>query len=172
MAEFHIASLSIAVTALTLLSFAAAKKPELATEVCKNTTDFNFCRSAVYSDPRAATADRYELIDIVYRKAYLNATDTRDYIASKVKSGGTESESLKKCLRDYNKAIQKLKEMLGNLNDESYYQLDVYSLDVEKSVRNCRNVLQKGSIIWGKDENMMKLANICYVVSKLFEYHD
>lgn len=165
MAPFLIVSLSIALSAFTI---AAAQKAELATEVCKNTTDFNFCRSAVYSDPRAATADRYTLMDIVSRKVYLTATQTRDYVASNVKSGAESESSLKKCVGDYNKAIQKLEEMLGNLNDDSYYNLHVMSLEVEGHVYNCRNVLHKTSTIWGSNESLLKLANICYVVSKLF----
>lgn len=170
MGSFHIVSLSITLAALACsLSAAAEEKGELATEVCKNTTDFGFCRSAVYSDPRAATADRYDLIDIVYRKAWSNATDTKNYIASHMKSGS--EISLKKCADNYNEAIQKLTEMLGNLNSESYYELDIMSLDVERSVQNCKKVLQRSSIIYWRNENMLKLANICYVVSKLFHYN-
>lgn len=171
MANFLTVSLLITLAAPLILS-AAAKKPELATEVCKNTTDFAFCRAAIYSDHRAPNADRYELIDIAFRKAFLNASDTRDYIASKIKSGGGgKSDNLKKCLGNYKKAVQILAEMLDDLNSETYYELDVRSLDVERSVRACKKGLHGPSPITKRNDNMLKLANICYVVSKLFEYH-
>ncbi|KAL0283573.1 UNVERIFIED_CONTAM: hypothetical protein Sangu_2882000 [Sesamum angustifolium] len=92
-----------------LLSATAADGTELATEVCRNTTSFAFCHDAIYSDPRAPDADRYVLSYIAFGKAYSNATDTRDYITSKIKSGGGKPETLrglKKCLGYYEEAVR------------------------------------------------------------------
>ncbi|KAL8461753.1 hypothetical protein ACS0TY_032200 [Phlomoides rotata] len=168
MAGFQIVLVSIiSLVAVTPLLSGGA---ELATEVCKQTKDFDFCHAWIYSEPNAATADRYELVDIVIRKAYSNASDTKDYIASHMKSAvGNESESLKKCVGDYNKAIQSLSQLLNDLNSETYDTIDDLSLDVEGSVRDCEQVSQNSSIIYERNEEMLKLANICYVVSKLFE---
>ncbi|KAG6416399.1 hypothetical protein SASPL_123829 [Salvia splendens] len=129
--------------------------------VCRNTTDFAFCRAAVYSDPRAPSTDRYELIDVIFRLAYRNASDTRGYLAGEVKSGAGE---LKKCLADYDKAVAILEGMLNDLNSESYYDLDSRSLDIQRRVSDCA----KGLRIGIRNQNMLKFAYMCYAVSKLF----
>ncbi|XP_047944542.1 cell wall / vacuolar inhibitor of fructosidase 2-like [Salvia hispanica] len=157
--------ISLIIAALCcLLPSAAAQKPDLAVAVCRNTTDFAFCRAAVYSDPRAPGADRYELIDIIFRLAYRNASDTRGYIAGKVKSGAGE---LKKCLGDYDKAVAILEGMLNDLNSESYFDLDSRSLDIQSRVIDCGKGLRIG-VIARRNQNMLKFANMCYAVSKLF----
>ncbi|KAK6149595.1 hypothetical protein DH2020_017120 [Rehmannia glutinosa] len=156
---------------------AAAEKTQLAIEVCKNTTDFNFCRQSIYSDPRAPTADRVVLASITFTNAYFNATDTRDYIASQIKligGGGNPDiiKGLKSCLGNYNEAVRAINEVLGDLNDESYYDFDKLSLDAEKNLRACENGFHGRSPITQRNVVAIKLANICYVVSKLFQYND
>ncbi|KAH6777195.1 hypothetical protein C2S52_007371 [Perilla frutescens var. hirtella] len=162
-----ISSALLIVTALScLVPSAAAQKEDLAIQVCKKTRDFAFCRAAIYSDPHAPGADRYMLIDIVLRQAYRNATDTRDYIAAAIKSGG----GLKTCLTNYDKSVETLEGMLNDLNSESYYDLDTRSLEVERSASNCGKALRGRSPLplAKRNQNMLKLAHICYLVSKLF----
>lgn len=174
MTASHTISLVLTIAALCYLlpcpplAAAAAQKPDLAIAVCRSTTDFAFCRAALYSDPRAPGADRYELIDIIFREAYRNASDTRGYIAGEIKSGGGGANSLKKCLADYEKAVEILEGMLNDLNSESYYDLDSRSLDVERSARDCRKGLRGRSPLTQRTQNMLKFANMCYAVSKLF----
>ncbi|PIM98839.1 hypothetical protein CDL12_28677 [Handroanthus impetiginosus] len=79
---------------LYYFSGGGAAKTELATQVCRNTTDFVFCRNAIYSDRRAPDADRVVLAYIAFGLAYSNASDTRNYIASRIKSGGGNSGEL------------------------------------------------------------------------------
>lgn len=160
-----------ATTLCCLLPSAAAAKPDFAIQVCKNTTDFAFCRAAVYSDSHTRGADQYELVDVIFRLAYPNATDTRDYIAAEIKSGG--SGGLEKCLANYKTSIEILGNMLNDVNSETYDDLASQSMDVERSVRSCRGgegLQLQGR--WGqlakRNQNMLKLANMCYVISKLF----
>ncbi|GFQ02762.1 cell wall / vacuolar inhibitor of fructosidase 2 [Phtheirospermum japonicum] len=169
---------------LTVLCFflppsaAADKKTPLAIEVCKNTTDFNFCRQSIYSDPRAATADRVILAYISFTNAYLNATYTRDYIASLIKSAGVGENhddvvrGLKSCLGNYDEVVRAISEVLRDLDDETYYEFDKLSLDAENNSRACERALHGRSPITQRNVISIKLANICYVVSKLFQYND
>ncbi|KAL3627212.1 hypothetical protein CASFOL_028575 [Castilleja foliolosa] len=161
------------------LSAAAAKaKASLATEVCKNTTDINFCLQSIYSDPGAATADRVTLANISFGKAHSNATNTSDYIASQIKSarGGKPKDDvvrgLKSCLVNYNETVRVLSEVLRDLNDESYYKFDTMSLDAENNTRVCERGFHGKSPMTQRNVISIKLANICYVVSKLFQYND
>ncbi|KAK4434747.1 hypothetical protein Salat_0637600 [Sesamum alatum] len=145
---------------------------ELATQICRNTSSYAFCQEAMYSDPRAVGADRYLLAYIAYRQAYLNATETADYIASELKSGGA-SGSLRKCLGYYEEAIRRLAEMLGNLDSETFYGLDQLSIDVENSVRGCEASVGNSpspSPLSKRNDDLIKLSNICLVVSKLYIY--
>lgn len=169
-------SLFLAVAALCSLPlFPSAAAEDLAIQVCKNTTDFTFCHDAVYSDSHAPGADRYQLVDIIFRQAYLNATDTRDYIAGEIKLGG--GGGLEKCLANYNGSVKVLESMLGDLNSESYYELDIRSLEVERRVRACIKGLRlRGRsplalALAERNQIILKFANMCYAVSMLFEYH-
>ncbi|KAL1556285.1 cell wall / vacuolar inhibitor of fructosidase 2-like [Salvia divinorum] len=163
-AASRIISLAVAALCCLLLS-AAAQKPDLAIVVCRNTTDFAFCRAAVYSDPLTPGADRYELVDIIFRLTFRNASDTRGYIAGEVKSGAGD---LKKCLADYDEAVAILERVLNDLNSESYYDLDSRSLDIQRRVSDCGKGLRLGFGLAQRNQNMLKFANMCYVVSKLF----
>ncbi|KAK4413062.1 hypothetical protein Salat_2953400 [Sesamum alatum] len=160
---------------LSSIAAAAAGTTELATQICRNTSNYAFCQEAMYSDPRAVGADRYLLAYIAYRQAYLNATDTADYIASELKSksmeSGGASGSLRKCLGYYEEAIRRLAEMLGNLDSETFYGLDELSIDVENSVRGCQaSVGNPPSPLSKRNDDLIKLSNICLVVSKLYIY--
>ncbi|KAK6123906.1 hypothetical protein DH2020_042349 [Rehmannia glutinosa] len=81
-------------------------------------------------------------------------------------------KGLKSCLGNYNEAVRAINEVLGDLNDESYYDFDKLSLDAEKNLRACENGFHGRSPITQRNVVAIKLANICYVVSKLFQYND
>ncbi|KAL7148173.1 hypothetical protein ABFS83_06G160300 [Erythranthe nasuta] len=157
---------------------AAAGKLDLATKVCKNTTNPNFCRAVVFSDPRAAEADRVVLAYIVFGQTYVNTTSTQTYIASKIKSieasGGGESGELKglrKCRAYYEEANRTLiHDMLQNLDSESYYGFDKASVNVEGQARACRKDLGGASPMTKRNDDLIELAKICYAVSLLFPY--
>ncbi|KAL0363095.1 UNVERIFIED_CONTAM: hypothetical protein Scaly_1264700 [Sesamum calycinum] len=118
----------------------------------------------------ATAADGTELAT----EAYSNATDTRDYITSKIKSGGGKPETLrglKKCLGYYEEAVRILGEMLGNLDSETFSGLDKLSVEAEGYPRACEKRFGGRSPITTRNDNLIKLANICYVVALLYEYH-
>ncbi|CAI9784004.1 unnamed protein product [Fraxinus pennsylvanica] len=148
---------------------------ELATQVCKNTTNFSFCQAAVYSDTRAPKADRYLLSYIVFGLAYKNATNTSDYIDISLESmeGHAKDdiiEAMQKCQGDYKEAIQALSEALNDLDSETFEGLDKLALDVENSARDCEAGFNGNSPISEKNRNLIQLSNICSVVSELFSY--
>ncbi|KAG8385926.1 hypothetical protein BUALT_Bualt03G0096000 [Buddleja alternifolia] len=149
----------------------------LATEVCKNTTDFNFCRDTIYSDPHGPDADRVFLAYILVRKIYRNASDTKTYIESEIKSieAGRENRDLlkgmKKCVGKYKDVNQTLIGLLSDLDSESYYEFDKRALELDASVRACEKGFNGRSPITRRSNDMIKLANIFYVISLLFPYN-
>ncbi|KAL7088419.1 hypothetical protein ACP275_13G126100 [Erythranthe tilingii] len=166
---------------------AADKSYELATKVCKNTTDFNFCREVVFPDPRAAAADRVDLAYIIFNLTYINSTSTQEYIDREIKSietsGGGNSgdggavllEGLKKCRGYYKEATRTLLyDMLGDLDSDSYSWFDQASLKVEEQASACElglRLSRGGSPAMTKrNGDLVKLADICYAVSLLFPY--
>ncbi|GER33834.1 plant invertase/pectin methylesterase inhibitor, partial [Striga asiatica] len=152
------------------IASAAAHENPLATQVCRNTTDFDFCRRSIYSDPHAPTADRAFLAVIIFTNAFLNATDTRDHIAARVKSGGRGgggggdsgvARGLRSCLRHYDEAIRAVSEVLGDLNDDTFYDFDKLSLEAESNARACESGFHGRSPITPRNEIFIKLAEIC-----------
>ncbi|CAI9756701.1 unnamed protein product [Fraxinus pennsylvanica] len=146
---------------------------ELATQVCKNTTNFSFCKAAVYSDPRAPKADRYLLSYIVFGLAYKNATNTRDYIDISLKNMEGHAkpeimEAMKKCQGDYKEALQAISEATSDLDSETFDGLDKLAIDVDNLARDCEAGFNGKSLISEKNQDLIKLSNICYVVSKLY----
>ncbi|XP_022843074.1 cell wall / vacuolar inhibitor of fructosidase 2-like [Olea europaea var. sylvestris] len=147
--------------------------PELATQVCKNTTNFSFCQAAVYSDPRAPKADRYLLSYVVFELAYRNATNTSNYIDILLKSMNGHAdpeimEAMKKCQGDYMEAIKTLSEALTDLDSETFDGLVELATDVENSAHDCEAGFNGKSPISEKNQNLIQLSNICYVVSELY----
>ncbi|KAI3466474.1 hypothetical protein Pfo_023137 [Paulownia fortunei] len=153
-------------TSMLFLSGAAAGTTDLATQVCRNTTNYAFCRDVIYSDPHSVGADQDFLAYIVFRQAYFNATNTQDYITSELKSmeAGRKSgklTGLRKCQGYYQEAVQRLAEMLGDLDSDTFYGLDKLSLDVEGSARACEASVGWRSPLSKRNEDLIKLSNIC-----------
>ncbi|XP_051125532.1 uncharacterized protein LOC127247631 [Andrographis paniculata] len=158
MAAVRSASLTVAVATWFILLCpalisSAEEAKELASQVCRNTTDFSFCQDAIYADPRAPGANRVVLAYIAFGKAYANGTDTRAYIASRLTSGGAnESEGvltgMKNCLTKYDEAVQTLAQILGDLDSETYYELDKRSLEVGRFPAACEEGFKVGASPW------------------------
>ncbi|KAK6154577.1 hypothetical protein DH2020_008825 [Rehmannia glutinosa] len=161
-------------TSLLLLSTAGTT--DLATQICRNTTNYAFCRDVIFSDPHAAGADRDFLAYLIFRQAYLNATGTRDYIKSELKPDESDRSpdtfpGLRKCLGYYKMAVQRLAEMLGDMDSDTFSGLDKLSLDVEGRARACRaSVGTRWAGLSKRNEDLIKLSNMCLVVSKLYPY--
>ncbi|GFP94146.1 putative invertase inhibitor [Phtheirospermum japonicum] len=163
-----------------ILSTAAAArqniKVQLATQVCQNTTDFDFCHQTIYSDPRAPTADRIVLAYIIFGKTYLNATNTQTQIQHKItENEGGKSDvlnGLKSCVGYYTNAIGALSQVLGNLDSESYNGLDKLSTEAQGYASDCEKGFNSttGSPMTKENVDFIKLTNICYVVAMLFPY--
>ncbi|KZV32890.1 invertase inhibitor [Dorcoceras hygrometricum] len=147
---------------------------ELATEVCKNTTIFDFCHTVIYSDPRAPTADRVTLAYIAFGQAHANTTKAVDYIDSWIKSRKEEDKTMvgmKKCLRFYGWAAQAFSEAMGNFDSESYSGLDRLAVLGEGYARDCEARFSEGSSPASlMNQNLIKFSNICDAVSQLFPY--
>ncbi|KAK6149594.1 hypothetical protein DH2020_017119 [Rehmannia glutinosa] len=118
------------------ISAAAANKTELATQICKNTTDFNFCRQIIYSDPRAPTADRV-------------AVDTEIL------------KGLQNCLTDYNEAIDTMAQVLRDLLRNKNHDFDKASLKAQSRVSACEKGFNGRSPITKGNVDLIKLTNIC-----------
>ncbi|KAL3643301.1 hypothetical protein CASFOL_014116 [Castilleja foliolosa] len=151
---------------------------QLATQVCRNTTDFNFCNQTIYSDPRAPTADRIVLAYIAFGTAYLNATNIQTQIQLKItenegrKSNSSIDDQLKNCMDHYSDAIGALSEVLGNLDSESYYNFDKMSIEVRDHAYDCEMGFNGTTRSPMSKENMdlMKHTDVCYAVAMLFPY--
>ncbi|KAL3645805.1 hypothetical protein CASFOL_010985 [Castilleja foliolosa] len=153
-------------------------KAQLATQICRNTTDFIFCRNTIYSDPRAPTADRIVLAYIAFGNAYLNSSNTQTQIQLKITdSKGVKSnvlDGLKSCTGHYSNAIGALSQALGNLDSDSYYDFDKLSIRAQSHVQNCESSFNGTTTSPMTKENgdLIKLTGICYAVAQLFPYTD
>lgn len=161
---------------------------QLVDHVCKNTTDYKFCVQAIYSDPRAPTADRYVLAYISFDLAYLNATHTSDYITLFLKNitarGRSSSQQslvrgLNVCQSYYQKAVRSLAEAINDLDSETFYELGRLACAADQAAGDCQATFSEGgggdSLYYYSifslslmNHNMRALAKICIVVSKLF----
>lgn len=166
--------LTAALCFFSTISSAAAEKPfELATAICKNTTDFNYCRDVVFSDPRAVNGEAADLAYVIFGVTYKNATNTQKYIDSQIKSnpGAASLRALNKCRVNYQEIYRTLVyDMLGNLDSESYYEFDKSSLHLENEARDCEKGLQGRSAMTKRNADLIKLAGICYSVALYFPY--
>ncbi|GFQ02766.1 pectinesterase inhibitor [Phtheirospermum japonicum] len=153
-------------------------KAQLATQVCRNTTDFSFCLKTIYSDPRAPTADRIVLAYIAFGNAYLNSSNTQTQIQLKItdaENGKSDVlDGLKSCMGHYTKAIGALSQGAGKLGLGSYYGFDKLSIEAQSHVRDCEKGFNAtiGSPMTKENVDVIKLTNICNVVAQLFPYTD
>ncbi|KAK3009546.1 hypothetical protein RJ639_014646 [Escallonia herrerae] len=159
---------------------------ELIRDVCKNTSNYQFCMDALSSDPRAPTADSYVLAYISFELAYLNATHTNHAIAvllSNLTSGSDECRNstecallrrgLQRCHGYYVEAIRVLGEALGDLDSETYFELGDLAANAGGAARACEATLTRlgghnRSPLYLMNQRLRGLSNICRVVSKLF----
>lgn len=99
---------------------------------------------------------------MIVRLACLNATDTRNYVAAEIKSGGG---GLEKCAANYEKSNEILSNMLNDLNSEKYDDLAWQSMDVERSCGKGLQMQGRWGQLGRRNQNMLKLTNIyvlCY----------
>lgn len=148
---------------------------ELAIDVCKNTTNYNLCVEALYSDPRTPTADRYVLAYISFDLAYVNATATRAYIDQLLENNKNTNSSreligLKSCQGYYEKAVRDLAEAINDLDSETFFELGMFANDSGHAARNCEFSFHGNPPLnlSAMNSNLRVLCNICFVVSKLF----
>ncbi|CAI9755069.1 unnamed protein product [Fraxinus pennsylvanica] len=149
---------------------------QLATQICKNTTNVSFCMSAIFSDPLASSADRYVLSYIVFGQAYKNATSTKNFIGLSLKSMKSDENrrvlsGMQKCQGFYEDAIRALSEVMNNLDSETFYGLDKAAIDVESSIRACEASFSGQSPMSQKNQNLVELLKICFAVSQLYQYN-
>ncbi|KAG9149448.1 hypothetical protein Leryth_003402 [Lithospermum erythrorhizon] len=150
---------------------------ELVNQVCKNTSNFQFCQETIYADPQAPEADRYVLAYITFRKAYQNATSTSKHIVALIKNMtnnmGHEKiiqlGSLKECNGYYNEALKVLGQALNDLNSETFDGLGDYAVSAGNNARKCEPLLKDDEILSKKNQDLIKLSEICNVVSKLYD---
>lgn len=143
---------------------------ELVNKVCTQTSNYTFCVESLYSDPHTPQADRYELAYVAFRLASFNASSTKGHIAKLLKNATAgQSQRLRRCARDYDKAIWALNEAFGDLDSETFYMLVGLSKDAAHAVADCRATLKGSSVTLTAMNKVFKaLCEICVAVSKLF----
>ncbi|KAF3451921.1 hypothetical protein FNV43_RR08017 [Rhamnella rubrinervis] len=146
----------------------------LAIEICKKTSNYTFCVESLYADPRTPNADRYTLAYITFGLAYVNATATQDYIAQLLKKkAGHEhdrKQRLRRCQRDYNKAVSSLEAAYNDLNSETFFELADLAGDAARSSKDCQAAFNGTHYhpLGSRNRDLKGLCEICVVVSKLF----
>lgn len=147
-------------------------KTELAIEICKKTSNYTFCVDSLYADPRTPNADRYTLAYITFGLAYINATTTQDYITEllKKKAEKDRKKRLRRCQRDYNKAVSSLATAYNDLNSETFFELADLACDAARSAKDCQAGFNGTHYdpLGTRNKDLKGLCEICVVVSKLF----
>lgn len=152
---------------LALLYISTSTAEELATTICKKTTDFSFCHDALYADPKTPKADLVNLAYIAFRQADSNTTGTTNAIASMLKSRQSPAvrAGLEKCSGFYAQAIQKIGEALGDLDSESYDMVGIWT-DVDHAAQGCVVSFTVPSPLNKGNADLLKYSNICKVISQ------
>ncbi|KAK0602751.1 hypothetical protein LWI29_036658 [Acer saccharum] len=143
----------------------AKNTTQLVDRVCNKTNNYSFCVNALYTDPRTPDADTYTLADISFRLAYKAATNTSRLITQLLKNSTTtdDHDNLKRCLKDYNTAIEALGSGLNDLNSETFFTLPRYANTTSRSAEDCEaHYKSLGST------SIKSLCQICVVVANLF----
>ncbi|CAA0815456.1 Unknown protein [Striga hermonthica] len=163
-----------------LLSYSEAGRPiisqsgtSLVVQVCSNTTDAKYCKHALFSDSRAASADSVVLAYIANGLAYNKARENLGLIQTRINSWGNDMPNIlagfKACQESYTKAGQAMMEVLGNLDSETYCGFDQLAAMAENEIMACDNGFGQAPSPMAKENgDMLKLVNICSVVATLF----
>ncbi|XP_019425125.1 PREDICTED: cell wall / vacuolar inhibitor of fructosidase 2-like [Lupinus angustifolius] len=169
MIKYHLLSLMFFISILVYPSFTLNNK--LVDDVCAKTSDYSFCIKSLYSDSRTATADRVVLAYVALDLAYLDATNTSEYIEKLI--GQTTSPgdraNLEDCAADYEKAESKLAIAHNDLDSETYNALADYASNASLAVEHCQGII-KGTYpkLHSRNHDFKGLCEIFIVVSKLF----
>ncbi|XP_058202715.1 cell wall / vacuolar inhibitor of fructosidase 2-like [Rhododendron vialii] len=146
---------------------------ELVESVCKNTTIYEFCVDALYSNPRTPTIhDPYSLAYISFTLAVVNASDARLNMQILLKSSRSRSEYsklLRRCVQLYGEAEVTLGQAFNDMNSEDY-NLASYAADSARNARDCQAALGgrvTDSRLSRMNRDFLRLAQICVVVSNL-----
>ncbi|GER33836.1 plant invertase/pectin methylesterase inhibitor, partial [Striga asiatica] len=154
-----------------LFSYSEAGRPilsesstSLVVQVCSNTTDPKYCKHALFSDPRASSADSVVLAYIANGLAYAKAQNISDLIQTRLNSGGNEKPYIlagfKACQESYTKAGRAMMEVLGNLDSETYCGFDTLAATAENEINACENGFgQSPSPMAKENRDMLKLVN-------------
>ncbi|KAI9185624.1 hypothetical protein LWI28_008929 [Acer negundo] len=140
----------------------AKNTTQLVDRVCNKTSNYSFCVEALYTDSRTPDADTYTLAYISFGLAYNTATNTRSQITDLLKNNAT-SDDLKRCLKDYNTAIEALGSGLNDLNSETFFTLPGYANTTSLSAEDCE-AHYKPLLSF----TIKSLCQICVVVANLF----
>ncbi|XP_075664056.1 pectinesterase inhibitor 2-like [Castanea sativa] len=169
-------SLLFAISIFIQPSYAAAaatttiQPSNLVKKVCSQTSNYDFCVETLYADPRTPEADRYVLAYVIFGSAYQSATTTHDQITSLLKNAtASQRPRLKRCDRDYTKAVSKLLEAHDDLDSETFESLAKLSRIASSAADDCETSF-KGtrSPLTTNNKGLKGLCEICVVVSKLF----
>ncbi|KAK2640458.1 hypothetical protein Ddye_028253 [Dipteronia dyeriana] len=139
---------------------------QLVDRVCNKTSNYSLCVETLYSDSRTADADSYTLAYISFGLAYNTATDTRSQITDLLKNNAT-SDDLKRCLKDYNTAVEALGSGLNDLNSETFFTLPRYANTTSRSAEDCEAHYK--SLV---STTIKFICQICVVVANLFNGGD
>ncbi|XP_027338242.1 cell wall / vacuolar inhibitor of fructosidase 2-like [Abrus precatorius] len=145
---------------------------KLVDEVCGKTSNYTFCIESLYSDPNASESDSYGLAYVAFRLAYLNATNTRDYIR-KLLNKATSSQyrmHLQRCAFDYEKAISAIETAYNDLNSETFFELADLAGVASHGAEDCQATFRgtHHCPLCFMNNALEGLCQICVVISKLF----
>lgn len=119
---------------------------ELVDKVCKQTSNYTFCRDVLNADPRTRNpeSDLVILAYAAFKSAYDTAINTRDYIGSLLNSTDGPillQKSLRRCQADYKRAAEKLLEGYDCLDSETYDIIDELADEAARKVNDCQTGL-------------------------------
>ncbi|CAN0890931.1 hypothetical protein LINGRAHAP2_LOCUS16715 [Linum grandiflorum] len=141
-----ISSPPITTILLLLLPLATAasalNSTPLVTNFCKKTSMPPECEYSLGLDPATSRAkDPFTLAAIAVRQSYLNATETRNFIAGLMKGGGgggrVGMRRLRACESRYSLALGMVANMDGDINDDNYSNLAYEAREAKAYVDKC-----------------------------------
>lgn len=159
---------------VTIAAASTTTKPtKLVSDVCNRTSNYTFCVSALYDDPRTPTTDAYGLAFVAFGMAYLNASATQGLITKLQKKSANETRQfrlLETCRLDYKKAISALEMAYGDLNSETFFELAELAGNASAAAKHCQAAFKDAPHrpLTARNLGLRGLCEICVVVSKLF----